>query len=547
MLFFDLSINEVKPRMSGFERFQAVVGRSLFLISFLFYCSISQGQTFEIRSHNEGGDNNVLVQMRCTSNPVPTAADGIADIVFGLKWQNSDGVDLGMRSGNYQMGLSGNETVAGNFEYQAFGMEDIQNFPLEWTLNQWFTVMIVPVENLDTNATTIEICEVGFDISTYPNINMVVSNIGTDHTPVINGSATIDESVVDNDGDNIPNSIDCDPNDAGDATLVLNDNPIANGTYTANNYIHSAALVNNVANVSFKATLTVNLKPGFIAQNGAQFLAKIENICHPPVAVSLAATDISCFDETDGTIMATATLGDGNYSYAWSTGATTSSISNLAPGNYSLTVTDGLAQTATADTVLIISTTDTDMDGITDGCDCDPNNANDTILLISDNPLFDSTYTADNKMKVTGVAEIDTTVLLKASIDVRLMPGFRADSGSVVKVLIEDVCVPPASPIWEDEIVNEIFDLEEEYLEELKDGIGGEDNPEMLLFPNPTTGNFEIRTDLRVEGFRIYDLRGTEYLKGTGAEIDISDLPSGIYLVRVFCMENESTKMIVKQ
>ena len=41
------------------------------------------------------------------------------------------------------------------------------------------------------------------------------------------------------------------------------------------------------------------------------------------------------------TSTASASGGIGGYSYLWSNGSTSASISNLAPGNYGVTVTDG--------------------------------------------------------------------------------------------------------------------------------------------------------------------------------------------------------------
>ncbi|TXI88050.1 MAG: T9SS type B sorting domain-containing protein [Crocinitomicaceae bacterium] len=51
-------------------------------------------------------------------------------------------------------------------------------------------------------------------------------------------------------------------------------------------------------------------------------------------------TNISCFDFTDGAINFTTLGGTPGYSYAWSNGATTEDISNLADGVYSVQITD---------------------------------------------------------------------------------------------------------------------------------------------------------------------------------------------------------------
>ncbi|MDP4723331.1 MAG: hypothetical protein NWS31_03440, partial [Crocinitomicaceae bacterium] len=50
--------------------------------------------------------------------------------------------------------------------------------------------------------------------------------------------------------------------------------------------------------------------------------------------------NISCFGAADGSISSTVTGGTAPYSYSWSNGATTTSLSNLPIGTYTLTVTD---------------------------------------------------------------------------------------------------------------------------------------------------------------------------------------------------------------
>ena len=66
--------------------------------------------------------------------------------------------------------------------------------------------------------------------------------------------------------------------------------------------------------------------------------------------LSLTATGQSSFDANDGSINATTVGGTAPYTFAWSTGTDTPSIEGLAPGNYTLTLTDanGCTQTSTA-------------------------------------------------------------------------------------------------------------------------------------------------------------------------------------------------------
>ncbi|HEY4798115.1 MAG TPA: SprB repeat-containing protein, partial [Bacteroidia bacterium] len=65
------------------------------------------------------------------------------------------------------------------------------------------------------------------------------------------------------------------------------------------------------------------------------------------LAISPSQTNVSCFIGNNGTATATVSGGTANYTYAWSNGQSTSSISNLLAGNYSVSVTDGKGCTVT--------------------------------------------------------------------------------------------------------------------------------------------------------------------------------------------------------
>lgn len=70
--------------------------------------------------------------------------------------------------------------------------------------------------------------------------------------------------------------------------------------------------------------------------------ANIASVINEPLllTVSLSATDVHCGGNANATAIALANGGTGAYHYNWSNGDTTSSIIDLAAGNYSLTLTD---------------------------------------------------------------------------------------------------------------------------------------------------------------------------------------------------------------
>jgi len=76
-------------------------------------------------------------------------------------------------------------------------------------------------------------------------------------------------------------------------------------------------------------------------QSGCSATATTHITYHPPVSVSTQITnEILCNGDNDGEITATASDGQPAYNYNWSTGDTTPVISNLSPGDYTITASD---------------------------------------------------------------------------------------------------------------------------------------------------------------------------------------------------------------
>lgn len=79
---------------------------------------------------------------------------------------------------------------------------------------------------------------------------------------------------------------------------------------------------------------------------GCKVTVPFELVSFSPIGVGIAVTEASCLFVNDGIATATAYGGTAPYSYGWSTGGSTATISSLPTGNYQMTATDAAGCTA---------------------------------------------------------------------------------------------------------------------------------------------------------------------------------------------------------
>ncbi len=98
----------------------------------------------------------------------------------------------------------------------------------------------------------------------------------------------------------------------------------------------------SMTDTSFSVSgLAAGLYAVTISDANACSIVEVLTVTEPaPLNANATATDQSCFNTIDGTATATPTGGTTPYNFAWSNGASTSSLTGLAAGTYTVTVTD---------------------------------------------------------------------------------------------------------------------------------------------------------------------------------------------------------------
>ncbi|MEZ4932501.1 MAG: T9SS type A sorting domain-containing protein [Saprospiraceae bacterium] len=152
----------------------------------------------------------------------------------------------------------------------------------------------------------------------------------------------------------------------GSATLVLT-NAVDPVSYIWSND-ETTATISNLAPGTYSVTAT--------DVNDCEIVASVTIQGPSALNVNAIATDQIAPGTNDGTATANPTGGTSPYTYLWSTDETTASISNLAPGDYTVTITDAndcqQSQTVTVEMIdcgisLSIDFSDISCNGIQDG------------------------------------------------------------------------------------------------------------------------------------------------------------------------------------
>ncbi|MBL4654423.1 MAG: T9SS type A sorting domain-containing protein, partial [Bacteroidia bacterium] len=233
------------------------------------------------------------------------------------------------------------------------------------------------------------------------------------------------------------------------------------------------------------------------------------------VTVAVTADDASCNGADDGSISASGGGGTGTLSYAWSTGATGSSIGSLAPGNYGVTVMDdnscsatGTAAISQPDSLILTM-------GKTDESDSTANDGTASADLTGGTKPY--TYSWSNGATKDSLTGLDAGTYTVTAAD--------ANGCSKISSVTVDVFVG-------------IF--------------GNYPSAVFNVYPNPNNGKFFITMSQVVTGdasIEVYNILG-EHMKsikptiGTKTFIDLGIVPEGTYLIRVITKTGSYTERV---
>lgn len=120
---------------------------------------------------------------------------------------------------------------------------------------------------------------------------------------------------------------------------------MANGGTSPYTYAWSNGSANSTLTGITNGTYTVT-----ITDNKGCTTVATTNVSQPVAALQLNASTnhVSCYGNSTGSAVISSTGGTAPYAYNWSNGSSTAGISNLAAGNYSVTVTDANGCTSTS-------------------------------------------------------------------------------------------------------------------------------------------------------------------------------------------------------
>jgi len=289
-------------------------------------------------------------------------------------------------------------------------------------------------------------------------------------------------------------------NCGGDVTLVQDSGLPSGSAYPA-----------GTTTVVFTATNT----------SGGTTTCSFDVTVSPPIAISSAPQDVTCFGEADGSANATATGGTPPLSYLWSNGADTPTATGLAAGEYTVTVTDagGCTATSAADVGQPADLTTLLVDIVNDTI----GQSNGSIEVTVSGGVQPYTFAWKNS----------TGTVIGTTEDISGLP-----AGTYTLVVTDaNGCLSQSGYT-----IQEINATTET-------GLGGH----VLLYPNPTSGmvtieltGLAIQQSLQVTAFDVTGrLVSFERANVNKLTMNFKEKPSGVYLLKIVVGNEMITKRLV--
>jgi hypothetical protein len=232
-------------------------------------------------------------------------------------------------------------------------------------------------------------------------------------------------------------------------------------------------------------------------------------------SVNFQVTSVDCYGHNNASIQTSVTGGVSPYTYVWSNGATTSNITDLMGGNYSVMITDAVGHQGIFSTLV---------------------DAPDTPLSIQSNVVNVSQYGGSN-----GVISVDIT----GGTEFKNNNPYIYSWSNGVNTLNQPNLVAGLYTLTVSDAhgctVSKNFTVSQPFPVFLNTGvvnnqvIGGISTS---VFPNPAPNNhFTAKWDNEVSSISVVSLRGESILSekvSNTKSIDLSNIPTGEYIIYYF-------------
>ena len=236
-----------------------------------------------------------------------------------------------------------------------------------------------------------------------------------------------------------------------------------------------------------------------------------------------------CHGDATGSISLVMDGGSAPYSYLWSDGSTTSSISNLLAGIYSVTVQDNSGLTASTS----VSFSEPDALALSAmAISVSPSGANNGgVLLTVRGGTPDFSYSWDN-----GALTKDLSGLAPGNYAVTVTDGLGCQASTTASV--QDAFIPM------------VIGNNHHESRSVAAGVGEVNTSTFQMYPNPAKSNvnFRLQNGEKAE-YTLIDATGAIVMKheisSTNSQVDVSNLPTGNYTVQVKNGQSTTLKNLV--